>query len=112
VLNAKYNRARATRKIPGGCSDGAFSRDEFPFATTFEGGDNAWCRCVPIYEQWIQRQHNLEFFRGKMVGFQFEVKLIGNLKIDPLPENVPQHRPFPFLPIVFSEEFLFLLFAL
>ncbi len=104
---AERNREQATRKLPGLAPFGK-SRDEFAYATTMQGGRNAWVRFVPVGEQQFQAI-DLRFMYGgygtgnKMkVGDNFLVVLIPKITpIVPVPVYTPQPKPVQPPPVIY-----------
>ena len=76
---AAANRAAALTDIPE-VTPGSLSRDEYPFASTVEGGPGAWVGHVPIPQQWSQAGLLGSFIRRHRipVGGQFRVRVINH----------------------------------
>lgn len=86
------NRYFATKKC-GTCSAGN-TRDEFPYATTTEGGVNAICWCTPVKEQNTQAVQLRLFYRGMNAGDTFNVVTVAkDLKPEPRNVLVPVGEP-------------------
>ena len=103
---AEKNRRNALKGVPPCGSASGCSRDEFPYASTLEGGAGAFVKCVPILEQNTQavqlralkRMYNLQ------AGDKILIVLVPKGKMQPIekpvdqPVNVPNPIPifFPF----------------
>jgi RHS repeat-associated protein len=67
---------------------GANSRDEFPYASTEEGGlGNAWVECVPIHEQSVQGAYLRWLYNDMKAGEKFRIVLV------PDPDKIKQKQP-------------------
>jgi RHS repeat-associated protein len=96
----------------GTCSGGAVlnSCEEFPMASTKEGGAGAFTACVPLAEQWSQggALGGMVVANKMKAGDQFAVVLVPSLKLPepntvPVPVTQPNPNPInspPSIPIV------------
>jgi hypothetical protein len=83
---------------PGSCTSGT-SCDEFPFASTIQGGYGAVTMCVPTREQYIQGQQLGMLYRKMNIGESFLVIPVPENKKPP-PEALPLVNPYykPYVP--------------
>ncbi len=96
---ADENREDAMRgivKTPYG-----YSRDEFPYASTIEGGVDAYIAYVPIGEQYIQGGQLSSLYRNMNAGDKFFVIPVASPQ-NPIIQWVPQPQthPIQFLPFI------------
>ncbi|WP_320052036.1 DUF6443 domain-containing protein [uncultured Acetobacteroides sp.] len=103
------NRYRATGKKM--CSSKLYSRDEFPYASTKEGGYGAFVNCVRVEEQRIQGGALSSFYRGMKAGDIFHVVLIPDLTKHLKMAPVSEPHVFPIF-VAPAMEFLELLLLL
>jgi hypothetical protein len=90
---AKSNRYQACKKVPA-CG-GNKSRDEFPYATTMEGGAGAQVDCVPVTEQSIQAVQLKILYKGMTKGDKFLVVCVPNIPPQGQPETVRKPERVP-----------------
>jgi hypothetical protein len=92
---ARINRNAACRG-KAYCLKGR-SRDEFPYATTQEGGCGAWVRCASVMEQQIQAGQLRMLYSNMEAGDRFKVNLLpkGTFKPALEPLTVPKVNPIP-----------------
>jgi YD repeat-containing protein len=86
---------------PGSCGYMSISCDEFPMASTKEGGKNSFTACVPAYENSIQGGQLGGFggiYRTMQPGEQFKVELVPNPNPIKVPVSVPVEQPAPLIP--------------
>ncbi|KAH8589587.1 hypothetical protein B0O99DRAFT_599726 [Bisporella sp. PMI_857] len=64
----------------GTCCSGigsTYQCDEYPYASTYEGGDGAWAACIPQEQNSKQGATLGTFLQGRHDGFQFYVVVLG-----------------------------------
>lgn len=89
---AKANRKEAIKDCP--LCGGSNSRDEFPYASTEEGGAGSSVACVPKSEQAIQGGQLRAVYRNMKAGDQFLVVPVSNEEEKkPIEQPVPQTYP-------------------
>jgi RHS repeat-associated protein len=105
---AQINRYNACKGVT--MCGGNNSRDEFPYASTTQGGTGAYVNCVPVSEQQIQALHLRTLYSGMKAGDQFRVLLMPRI-ISPVTQPVPSPSFPPLLVPVFEflEELIFVL---
>ncbi|MGV6861484.1 MAG: NucA/NucB deoxyribonuclease domain-containing protein, partial [Putridiphycobacter sp.] len=96
------NRYYATKKCPS-CEPGN-SRDEFPYASTIEGGTAAICQCTPVKEQQIQAVQLRLFYSGMSANEKFNVvpvpeDLAPSNQTEPKPALEPKPIVVPYQPL-------------
>lgn len=74
-----------------------YYRDEYPYASKFEGGKGALVALVPWFENNKQGQDLKKLYKNMNSGDAF---LVLPIPIDREPEPVPQPSPVPVFPIV------------
>ena len=94
---AKLKRTAACRGFKL-CESGVQSRDEFPYATTEDGGIGAWVNCVDIKEQNIQRTQLRILMTPMIKGDKFNVVLVPKFDTRTRPIEVPAYEPYPDAP--------------
>jgi RHS repeat-associated protein len=99
------NRKRALRGV-NYCDDKSTSRDEFPYASTEQGGKNAWVRCVPIDQQNTQSNNLRRLYSTMNKGDWFIVIPVKSAR-NRIPQFEPVPYPFP-IPVI-APELIFLL---
>jgi RHS repeat-associated protein len=88
------------------CISGVTTRDEFPYASTAEGGGKSVCNCTPKLEQSIQGGQLWGLYRNMKAGDTFNVVPVpigGGQKVPqevPNPIKVPVYDPVPVVPFV------------
>lgn len=90
---AAKNRYQALKKFPP-YINGTKTRDEFPYASTFEGGSGADVFYAPVGEQNMQAQQLRALYRGQSSGFKFFVVPVPTSN-SPEPAPVPVPVPVP-----------------
>jgi len=92
--NRNKRRYEATKGIP--TIDG-YQRDEYPYASTFEGGKGAMVAHVPWYENNKQGQDLKILYKNMQSGEAF---IVLPVPIDKEPSPLPETSPVPVFPLV------------